>query len=1419
MKRKLLACWLVLCCAVLGQTAMAQTDWTPSFEAIQSGVEYYLYNVGTKTYLNDDNSLTASPKSLWTVNGNAIKSDAGKYISVTSSGALSYRISASASASTAATSAIENKTNYYAIGNKVQTSITGSQTRFILANGSTLGASTTNNVDGNNNAHWLFVSKTAYIDGHPRFEVNVESVNMGNATVNTSVSQTLTFSHASTEGPVTLTVGGTNAAYFTVSPSSISECGKGIEGEAEITVTYAPTQAATNGTTHTASLTITDGVNTINVTLQGTAKRALNLDNLKKAITYAEGIFAKANANLGFDRGEYAPYAGIKYLEEYNLALDMVANPANYTQTEVNTLVGNLGATSLTNWTNDEWKANTSEVNAVAPGTVITSVYGTEPNYTMPLHENQNYKLTFSYTGAGTVSILDANGSVVGKVVAPAAEAGNLTYYFKTGAAGNYVIRVDGVELTNADLRKTDDKTSIFKPATLEDGKSYYLVNKMTGTYMGGTTTLQAYDPVLFTAVADGNGGYALKNPDGQYVNITITPDDGNLGTGGSATPTAVTASPNGTLTNLSLTESDGGYLLSSTATWQYGGFAGIGRQEAMYTAYLTAVPGNGVTTLGTTNNVADAYNVWVFVTEEDYNSSPAVKNAAIARLQAAVDAARAALNMDAPLVTAKGSVTAMLVTADAQLLAPGIYSATILNTTAAGLEAAVANLIAMSDTYVACKAEIENLKAMGGMDVACGTASAALEAAISVDAMNTAMDILAAAAFARLALLNDNNVLPDNTNLNGMIRNNSFDTGTMRNWYTFKVDAGAAAGAIGDVISGAINGGGNAGSLAGLANVISISDFDENSHPVVNGGTMINGHNKYYYQTRNAGLLGNLTPTGQMIFTPLIGLPAGDYRAKALMSGNFGGFLGIGNSNCHLTAVIIPANSGILGNILGSIDITDPTNMGNLMNGIMGSLGDIIGEGSIKSGNGSARNANEFTEVSVDFELEDGAVVLLFLNAGLIPLTGNSPFKADNVRLEYLQSLKSAKQQMSSALAAADVPDANLATRASNDNPFTYNTNLVNQYQKAVDEANAVATSDTRSTKEIADAAKKLADFQATFFDKAFQGPTAAGLFNINMLDEKAISCVGKSATFGENNIAFTELAGQTNYLQTVSFEKTGDAVNTYYLTVTLADGSKAYLTGNTTLSTTTDQSKATVYSVVPSTHVESANAIKNGNAAIGVTDNSNILTASSAKYNALSVTPAKKHDVVLNVSSVGWSTFMLPYDGVLPKGFVAYRATGVEDNLVVDIDEVEELEACVPYLVRHTDSEGNLTAGTYTFSDYARATSKMHKDGLLTGSFERTEIEANANNYVLQNNNGRLGFYAVDSKGIFVGANRAYLTDETHGQLVKAMSGIFGDEATAIEGIHQADNKAEVYDLSGRRIQKPTHGIYIVNGKKVLK
>ena len=43
--------------------------------------------------------------------------------------------------------------------------------------------------------------------------------------------------------------------------------------------------------------------------------------------------------------------------------------------------------------------------------------------------------------------------------------------------------------------------------------------------------------------------------------------------------------------------------------------------------------------------------------------------------------------------------------------------------------------------------------------------------------------------------------------------------------------------------------------------------------------------------------------------------------------------------------------------------------------------------------------------------------------------------------------------------------------------------------------------------------------------------------------------------------------------------------------------------------------------------------------------------------------------------------------------------------------------------------------------------------------------------------------------------------------------------DEDTAIDEVQGEDGKLKVvYDLTGRAVENPTNGIYIINGKKVL-
>ena len=91
---------------------------------------------------------------------------------------------------------------------------------------------------------------------------------------------------------------------------------------------------------------------------------------------------------------------------------------------------------------------------------------------------------------------------------------------------------------------------------------------------------------------------------------------------------------------------------------------------------------------------------------------------------------------------------------------------------------------------------------------------------------------------------------------------------------------------------------------------------------------------------------------------------------------------------------------------------------------------------------------------------------------------------------------------------------------------------------------------------------------------------------------------------------------------------------------------------------------------------------------------------------------------------------------------------------------------------------------------------------------------------NYVLSKYNGKLGFYKVG-----VGATvecpkyKCYLSKPSN-----ARAFYFDDEdvetginAVEIEEVVPAD--AAIYDLSGRRVQSAKSGLYIVNGKNVIK
>lgn len=948
-----------------------------------------------------------------------------------------------------------------------------------------------------------------------------------------------------------------------------------------------------------------------------------------------------------------------------------------------------------------------------------------------------------------------------------------------------------------------------WNPVEISDGLKCYIFNTSTQCFVGRTNTMQDHGAVAYTAVANSDGTWSFT-ASSKYLSIEIEESD-------NSNPSSVEVSPLASKTDFTVGGDVNGYRFNAYKEWQYGGFIGIGKKTRKFYAYLNSKSGDGTVTLGYNETESAEGNTWILVSETEYNNAYA-RTDALERLSNAIayaDEAMAMEGMTAAGKTAIGASQTYAKTVKASATSSWSWvanavSVETINSTAESLENTIAEYVAIADYYNACMEEIANAEKLGGaMSTAAATAKAAMSIATTTGAMDTAMDALHLAELTRLQTADAGNGFDDNTDMTGLIKNNSFDRGNMSGWYTLKINADIKdLSNIWNIIQG------KGGDLSSLTDIISIGDFSENSHPIVNekSDAMTNGHNRYYYYTHD---------DGQSVFAPIIGLPAGTYRASALMNSKTGLISGI---SCTVSVITIPTS--IVSDLLGGIDFSDISSVisgdaSGILGKVMGNIGEVIGKAQIKYESSTASKSNQFVDISVDFAIEETSIAFIVLNASSagpvpLPLVGNGWFKADNVRLTQIKSKKRAEKELESAIKNANIPEANIASKANNDNPFTYNTKLVDQYKSKLETANSVAEAEGKTTDEIAKAGKDLADFEETFFDKAFQGPTTAGRFNLTIKDSGA-NCTDKAVTFteanGAYNMQFTDVAGATNFHQVVAFEKAGDAVNTYVVSITDKDNNKVYLSGNSTLSTTADKESATIYSVVPSYTVETVSTISNDGKNLGVGRNSDKFAGVSGNntYSSLAVTPAANHEVALNVSSVGWGTFILPYSASVPTGFKAYKATGVDADNVVTLQEVSKFDACVPYIV--AAEGGNKT----TLSGIALATENLYTDELLTGAFTLTDVPAGEGNYLLQNQESKgLGFYRVADDGLKIGANRAYLTYNA-AQSVKLL--IPSEDATAIETIDSEAGEGVIYDLSGRRVNNAVKGVYIINGKKVIK
>lgn len=183
---------------------------------------------------------------------------------------------------------------------------------------------------------------------------------------------------------------------------------------------------------------------------------------------------------------------------------------------------------------------------------------------------------------------------------------------------------------------------------------------------------------------------------------------------------------------------------------------------------------------------------------------------------------------------------------------------------------------------------------------------------------------------------------------------------------------------------------------------------------------------------------------------------------------------------------------------------------------------------------------------------------------------------------------------------------------------------------------------------------------------------------------------------------------------------------------------------------------------------------------------------------------------DIAVDLNVSGYATFAstYPLDFSDDSEFSAWQITGVSGSNITFEQITGTVKAGTGVLLKGTES------ATINIPVAASGTdiSSINK---LTGITTATAVVDNTY-YGLSGNT----FKKVNAGT--VPAGKALLPASViSGADVKAFTFVFdGDDADGIKSLTPALSKGEgtVYDLSGRRVQKPTKGLYIVNGKKIL-
>jgi len=189
-------------------------------------------------------------------------------------------------------------------------------------------------------------------------------------------------------------------------------------------------------------------------------------------------------------------------------------------------------------------------------------------------------------------------------------------------------------------------------------------------------------------------------------------------------------------------------------------------------------------------------------------------------------------------------------------------------------------------------------------------------------------------------------------------------------------------------------------------------------------------------------------------------------------------------------------------------------------------------------------------------------------------------------------------------------------------------------------------------------------------------------------------------------------------------------------------------------------------------------------------------------------------------------WATMYIGWDTQLPEGLTAY---------IVDKEETKETSPTLvlrkisnkvprmtPVVIKATEAK---TYTLYPSKEKKWADLPMSEnllDGVNRYGLDVNQSDANDGGCLTlgKNKSGKVGFFIYKGKEK-IPCYRAYISVNKVGGAREFLLSIDDDEATGIDALKntKTDADGDYYNLSGQRVERPSKGVYIHNGRKIIK